>query len=73
MILQESQAVNVVVRGLMFKDGHLLVTQWKNDGIVFGIGGRVDFGESVVDAVYREVREETGAEVSLNKLLYFNE
>ena len=24
MILQENQAVNVVVRGLMFKDDHLL-------------------------------------------------
>lgn len=73
MILQENQAVNVVVRGLMFKEDRLLVTQWKNDGIVFGIGGRVDFGESVVDAVHREVREETGAEITINKLLYFSE
>jgi 8-oxo-dGTP pyrophosphatase MutT (NUDIX family) len=73
MILQENQAVNVVVRGLMFKKEHLLVTQWKNDGIVFCIGGRVDFGESVVDAVRREVREETRAEITINKLLYFNE
>ena len=73
MILQENQAVNVVVRGLMFKKDHLLVTQWKNDGIVFGIGGRVDFGESVVDAVRREVREEIGAEITIKKLLYFNE
>jgi 8-oxo-dGTP pyrophosphatase MutT (NUDIX family) len=73
MILQENQAVNVVVRGLIFKEDHLLITQWRNDGIIFGIGGRVDFGESVVDAVHREVREETGAGVTLNKLLYFNE
>ena len=73
MILQENQAVNVVVRGLMFKEDHLLVTQWKNDGAAFGIGGRVDFGESVIDAVHREVREEIGAEITIKKLLYFNE
>ena len=73
MILQENQAVNVVVRGIIFKEDHLLVTQWRNDGVIFGIGGRVDFGESVVDALHREVREETGVEIKLNKLLYFNE
>ena len=73
MILQESQAVNVVVRGLMFKEDRLLVTQWRNNGVSFGIGGRVDFGESVVDAIHREVREETGAEITINKLLYFSE
>ncbi len=73
MILQENQAVNVIVRALIFKEDHLLMTQWRNDGVIFGIGGRVDFGESVVDAVRREAREETGVEVNLNKLLYFHE
>jgi hypothetical protein len=45
MILKENQRVNAVVRGLIFNDDHLLVTQWRDDGVAFPIGGRVEFGE----------------------------
>jgi 8-oxo-dGTP pyrophosphatase MutT (NUDIX family) len=73
MILQENQRVNMVVRGLMFKDDHLLATQWRTHGESFAIGGRVEFGEPLVEALPREVREETGAEITIHKLLYFSE
>ena len=73
MILQENQQVNIVVRGLIFKEGQLLATQWRTDGVAFGLGGRVDFGEPLLEAVGREVREETGAEITIRKLLYFGE
>ena len=33
-------------------------------------GGGVDFGESLADAARREVHEETGLEVDIDKLLY---
>ncbi len=73
MILQENQRVNIVVRGLIFQDDHLLLTQWRQSGECFPIGGRVEFGESLVDALRREVREETGAEICIKQLLYFGE
>jgi 8-oxo-dGTP pyrophosphatase MutT (NUDIX family) len=70
MILQENQRVNSVVRALIFNHdhlhapGYLLATQWRGaDRAAFPIGGRVEFGEPLVEALRREVREETGAQV----------
>ena len=73
MILHENQRVNAVVRGLIFKDDHLLVTQWRDDGVAFPIGGRVEFGEPLVESLRREVLEETGAQVTDYRLVYFGE
>jgi 8-oxo-dGTP pyrophosphatase MutT (NUDIX family) len=73
MILHDNQRVNVVVRGLVFQDDHLLVTQWRTDGLAFAVGGRVEFGESLIETLHREVREETGAEVVAYQLVYFAE
>jgi 8-oxo-dGTP pyrophosphatase MutT (NUDIX family) len=73
MILAENQRVNVVVRGLIINDDHLLVTQWRDDGVAFPIGGRVEFGEPLVESLRREVHEETGARVTDYRLVYFAE
>ena len=74
MILHDdNQRVNVVVRGLIFNGDHLLVTQWRGDGVAFLIGGRVEFGEPLVESLRREVREETGAEITAHRLVYFSE
>jgi len=73
MILNENQRVNAVVRGLIFKDNHLLVTQWRDGRATFPIGGRVEFGERLVQSLRREVFEETGAQVTDYRLVYFVE
>jgi 8-oxo-dGTP pyrophosphatase MutT (NUDIX family) len=73
MILKENQRVNAVVRGLIFNDDHLLVTQWRDDGVAFPIGGRVEFGEPLIESLKREVHEETGARVAAYRLVYFAE
>jgi len=73
MILQENQRVNAVVRGLIFNGDRLLVTQWRGNGVAFPIGGRVEFGEPLVESLRREVREETGAQVTAHRLVYFAE
>ena len=73
MILNENQRVNAVVRGLIFKDNHLLVTQWRDGRATFPIGGRVEFGEPLVQSLRREVFEETGAQVTDYRLVYFVE
>ena len=65
VILKEKQRVNIVVRGLAFLDGHLLVTQWRDNGAAFPIGGRVEFGEPIVESLRREVREETAPQADV--------
>lgn len=73
MIKNENQEVNVVVRGLIFEEGELVLTEWRSKRWSFLIGGRIDFGESILTALHREIREETGATVTVEKLAYFSE
>lgn len=73
MIKGENQHVNVVVRALIFEDGELVLTEWKSRRWSFLIGGRIDFGESILTALHREIREETGTAVDVEKLVYFSE
>ena len=49
--------------------GHLLLQQ-RSDGGQWGLpGGSVEIGESVAEAVIREVREETGLTVAVKRLV----
>jgi ADP-ribose pyrophosphatase YjhB (NUDIX family) len=68
----EGKLFNLVVRGLAFSEGHLLVSRWQG-GYCFPVGGRLDHGEGLEDAIRREFREETGAAAEVRKLVYFNE
>lgn len=63
---------NLVVRGLAFRNGHLLVSRWVGD-YCFPIGGRLTHGEALDDAVRREFLEETGVPASIVKLVYLHE
>lgn len=59
-------AVNAVI---FRSDNRVLVTK-RRDGDIWCLpGGLVDFGESVVDAVVREVREEVGLHVTVSRLV----
>ncbi len=63
---------NLVVRGLAFRSGHLLVSQWAG-GYCFPIGGRLEHGESLEAGIRREFLEETGMEPVVRKMVYFHE
>jgi 8-oxo-dGTP pyrophosphatase MutT (NUDIX family) len=73
MILGENQQVNVVVRGVIIEEGELVLTEWVDKPAAFLLGGRIDFGESIMAAIHREIMEETGTAVTVEKLLYFSE
>jgi 8-oxo-dGTP pyrophosphatase MutT (NUDIX family) len=63
---------NVVVRALYLQGGQLLVSRWRGS-YGFLVGGRVETGETLEEALRREFREETGGEVTLRKWVYFHE
>jgi ADP-ribose pyrophosphatase YjhB (NUDIX family) len=59
----------VDVRGVVFRDGRLLLVRELSDGRWALPGGWADVGESMSEAVVREVREESGYETRAVKLL----
>lgn len=73
MIKGENQHINIVVRALIFEESELVLTEWKSKKWSFLIGGRIDFGESILTALHREIMEETEAIVTIEKLVYFSE
>jgi ADP-ribose pyrophosphatase YjhB (NUDIX family) len=64
--------VHVRVTGVVIEDDHiLLLNQDTGSGRAWSLpGGKVEEGESVSAALVREMREETGIEVAVGRLLY---
>lgn len=65
----------VIVSGLIEKDGKvLLVKEILESGEHWIVpGGKVEFGESLADAVKREIKEETNLDVEVLRLFDFKE
>ena len=59
--------------GVLVRDGKLLV-QRDRDGQEYALpGGHVKIGETTVDGLIREYKEETGADIQVGKLLWTEE
>lgn len=61
------------VGGVMFEDGRLLLVQRgrpPGEGLWAVPGGKVRFGETMADAVRREVLEETGLRVRPDRVIW---
>lgn len=63
------QTPKIDVRGVIFKDGKLLLVQERADGAWALPGGWADIGLSPAEVVVKEVKEEAGYDVRATKLL----
>lgn len=63
------------VTGILLQDGHLLLVRQRVSATrAWSLpGGRVEAGETLAEAMAREMREETGLEVAVGDLLYLCE
>jgi ADP-ribose pyrophosphatase YjhB (NUDIX family) len=69
---QTSDSPRVRVAALVVVDGRVVLVRHRSGPSVYHLlpGGGVDYRETLEHAVIREVREETGLDVSLGRLLF---
>ena len=65
--------VNVRVGAIIQKDGRILMVSNDEVKYCYSVGGRIQFGESAEDAVRREVLEETGCRLEIDRLGFIHE
>ena len=73
MLPIEDGYFNLRVGAIILKQGKVLMVG--NDAVdyLYSVGGRVRFGETLEDAVRREVLEETGAALEIERLGFVHE
>ena len=64
--------LNVRAGAIIMKDGKLLMVGNDRD-YLYSVGGRVKFGETAEEAVVREVLEETGVQMEIDRLGFVHE
>ena len=69
MFTHDSLTFMYRVGGIAIHDGRVLVEQAVGQGFCFLPGGRVEFGESAVEALRREAIEELGVPATVGRLL----
>lgn len=66
--------VNLRVGAIIQKDGKILMVGNKaRPEYLYSVGGRIKFGETAIDAVKREVLEETGIKMDVDRLGFIHE
>ena len=65
--------VNIRVGAIILKDGRFLMVKNARAGYFYSVGGRIKFGETAEEAVVREVEEETGIRLAVDRLGFVQE
>jgi 8-oxo-dGTP diphosphatase len=73
--MTNSNQMIVVVKGLIFNEGKVLIVKRSNEEEIGGgtwelVGGKIDFGETLEKALLREIKEEVGLSVIVERILY---
>ena len=67
--MYENANIETIARGVLVKDGHLLVCQPAGGGRCYLPGGHIEFRETARQALVREIREELGREAVAGEFL----
>jgi len=65
--------LNIRVGAIILKDGKFLMVGNEKDDFLYSVGGRIKFGETAEEAVVREVFEETGVKMEIDRLGFIHE
>lgn len=65
--------LNIRVGAIIMKDGKLLMVGNERANYLYSVGGRIKFGETAEEAVVREVLEETGVKMEIDRLGFVHE
>ena len=65
--------INIRVGAIIIRDGKALMVKSKFGDYCYSVGGRIRFGETAQAAVVREVYEETGVQMTVDRPGYVSE
>lgn len=65
--------LNIRAGAIITKDGKLLMVGNDRDDYLYSVGGRIKFGETAEEAIVREVFEETGVKMEIDRLGFVHE
>lgn len=65
--------INIRVGAIIMKNGNLLMVGGDGADYLVSVGGRVKFGETAEKAIVREVQEETGVRLEIDRLIFVHE
>ena len=65
--------ISIRVGAIILKDGKLLMVGNQRSDYLYSVGGRIKFGETAEEAVVREVFEETGVKMEIDRLGFIHE
>lgn len=65
--------LNLRVGAIIMKGGKILMVGNDRSDYLYSVGGRIKMGETAEDAVVREVLEETGAQMEIDRLAFLHE
>ncbi len=65
--------LNIRVGAIIMKNGKVLMVGNDRSDYVYSVGGRIKFGETAQEAVVREVFEETGVKMEIDRLGFVHE
>ena len=65
--------LNIRVGAIIMKDGKILMVSNERASYLYSVGGRIKFGETAEEAIRREVFEETGVTMEIDRLGFVHE
>ncbi len=69
----EDGFINIRVGAIIMHNGKFLMVGNKRSDYLYSVGGRIKFGETAEQAIVREVFEETGVKMEIDRLGFIHE